>query len=115
MPAYRFASDILVPYMRETSNDRKITTQQREAQKSHHLIEHFGEQIVSHGRRGQIDGSAVRGYRELRKMKVKPLTVKGELALASRACNYAISEWDYDMPNPFSGRLMSDRDRAAMA
>lgn len=112
MPVYRFGSDILLPYMRETDRDRKPTTRQREALCSRHLLEFFDDMPVSYGKRGKLDGSAVRRYRETRRLSVSAETVKRELALASRACAYAISEWDYDMPQPFAGRLISARDRA---
>lgn len=38
-----------------------------------------------------------------------------ELALASKAVNYAIKEWEWDISgNPFEKRLISDKDRKAM-
>lgn len=115
MPTYRFGDDVLIPYMRETSHDRTLSTQRREAQLAHHLLDFFGSRRISHSDRGQITGSVVREYRELRKLiGVTATTVLRELSLASRACNYAISEWDYDMPNPFARRLISDRDRRAI-
>ena len=57
----------------------------------------------------------MRDYREHGKnvRGVSPLTAKRELAIASAACNYAISEWDYGIPNPFEKRLISKKDAAA--
>ncbi len=113
MPVYRFGSDILLPYMRETERDRKPRTRETEAQCARRLMEFFGEAPISHGKRGKLNGSMVRAYREQRKLTVKAESAKRELALAARACSYAISEWDFDMPNPFHGRLMSEKDRTA--
>jgi integrase len=113
MPAYSFSGDVLLPYMRETETDRKMRTRERESQIAKLLLRFFTDSPISYGKRGKLDGSMVRRYREQRKLTVKPETVKRELALASRACAYAISEWDYMMPNPFSGRLISNRDRRA--
>lgn len=112
MPTYRFASDVLVPYMRETDRDRKQTTRARESLAAKHLLEFFSDTPISYGKHGQLDGAMVRRYREHRRVigRVQGETIKRELALASRACAYAISEWDYDMPQPFRGRLVSARD-----
>ena len=39
--------------------------------------------------------------------------VCAHLAVASKAVNHAISEWEFVCPNPFTGRLISERDQIA--
>lgn len=118
MPEHHFLEDILYPYMRETDSDRKRSTRESEASCSRRLEAFFkgyylGVRQTSRNR--ALTGAVVRQYRERRKLEgVSPQTVKRELALASKAVNYAISEWDYDVDNPFRGRLMSRRDALAL-
>lgn len=115
MPTYRFSSDILLPYLRETDHERKQSTRERETVICQHLLEFFGTAVLTYtDRPGKLDGAMVRRYRELRKLQgVQAETIRRELSVACTACAYAISEWDYDMPNPFLGRLMSVKDRHA--
>lgn len=116
MPAYYFIDDILRPYVRETGPDKRMSTQKVEAVCVGHLEEFFRGKLISFGdARNTINGSEVRAYREWRKASgVSPLTVKRELAVASKAVNYAIAEWDYHIPNPFEKRLISDKDARAV-
>lgn len=119
MPAFAFVDDILRPYMRECSSDKRISTQKAECCCADRLVEFFGGDFITFADakfKRAINGSRVRAYREHRKTvgSVSPLTVKRELALASKACNYAIAEWDYSMPNPFAKRLISDKDARAV-
>lgn len=66
-------------------------------------------------RRKVLTGAIVRQYRELRKQEgVKPITIQRELAVASVAVKWCISEEDWDIPNPFEGRLISKADRKAI-
>ncbi|MER3357825.1 MAG: tyrosine-type recombinase/integrase [Hoeflea sp. D1-CHI-28] len=118
MPAYSFVDDILDPYMRECSSEKRISTQKAESSIANRLREFFVRHYISFSdskMKHAINGSKVREYRERRKEKgVNPLTVRRELALASAACNYAIAEWDYSMPNPFEKRLISRKDERAV-
>lgn len=119
MPAYHLLDDIVVPYMRETSQDRSITTQQREACQERKLREYFNgywlcDAPIKNMR--LVTGSVIKSYREKR-IKVdgvSPLTVQGELALVSAAVNHAVREWDYNLINPFAKRLISKRDRQSI-
>lgn len=111
MPEYRLMDDIIHPYMRETRNEKKLSTQKTEACVAKPLAAFFGGSFVS-----EITGAIVRQYRRSRidVDGVAPVTVMRELALASKAVNYAISEWDWDIQNPFEKRMISDKDRKAM-
>jgi integrase len=64
---------------------------------------------------GALRGADVSRYREARKAAgVSPSTIQRELAVASAACRWAISENDMDITNPFAGRLISKADRKAI-
>lgn len=52
-------------------------------------------------------GKDVRAYIASRKSQgVKPATINRELALLSAAINYARREWEWDVPNPVTGRKL---------
>lgn len=111
MPEYRLMEDIIYPYIRETRNEKKLSTQKTEACNCKPLEQFFGRMFAS-----EITGAVVRQYRRSR-IDVdgkSPATVLRELALASKAVNYAISEWEWDIQNPFEKRMISDKDRKAM-
>ena len=111
MPEYRLLEDIIYPYMRETKNEKKASTQKTEVCVAKPLEMFFRRMFIS-----EITGAVVRQYRRSRidVDGVVPATVLRELALASKAVNYAISEWEWDMHNPFEKRMISDKDRKAM-
>ncbi len=111
MPEYRLMDDIVYPYMRETANEKKPSTRETDASNAKRLSEFFGVQYLS-----EINGAVVREYRMTRIELdgVLPVTAMRELALASKAINYAISEWDWDLSNPFMKRMISDKDRKAI-
>lgn len=116
MTTRELIGDIIIPYMRQTGTDRKLSTRKREGDVANHLAAWFGHGVISDAPvPGRITGDDVRRYREHRKLVggVSPETVKRELALASKAVNYAISEWGLDLINPFHKRLISRRDRLA--
>lgn len=111
MPEYRLMEDIVFPYMRETGREKKSTTRKTEISVAKPLLAFFGSSFLS-----EINGSTVKQYRRSR-IDVdgkNPATVLRELALASAAVNYAISEWDWDVQNPFEKRMISDKDRKAL-
>jgi len=111
MPEYRLMEDIVFPYIRETISDKKASTQKTEACNAKQLFKYFGLSMMS-----EITGAVVRQYRRSRIEVdgVTPVTVMRELALASKAVNYAISDWDWNISNPFLNRMISDKDRKAM-
>ena len=119
MPAFHLLDDIVVPYMRDSSQERSITTQQRESCHERKLRQHFGsyylcDQAVKNVK--TVTGAVIKQYQEKRIMidGVSPVTVQSELALASVAINYAIAEWSYDLVNPFQKRLISKKHRQAI-
>lgn len=115
MPAYLFIEDILIPYVRFSSSYKKIRTQEADAWISKRLSAHFSGWWISDRRddlKRVIVGETVAAYRAQRKMEgISPESIKRELSVASAACNYAITELNYDITNPFAGRLISTRDR----
>lgn len=115
MPAYLFIEDILIPYVRASAAYKKIRTQEADAWISRRLTSHFSGWWLTDRRddlKRVIVGETVANYRAQRKMEgVSPESIKRELAVASAACNYAISELNYDISNPFAGRLMTTKDR----
>jgi integrase len=118
MPAFHFVDDVLLPYMRSTSEDRRTSTQKTEASCFRRLEAFFDAHYLCDDEkvfRRTITGATVAQYREWRKLKggVQAATIERELALASKAVNYAVREMNYDIANPFAGRLMSEKDRLA--
>ncbi len=119
MPAFLFIEDVLMPYLQATSTDRRASTQQAEYYCARRLEEFFSNHYVCDDEkvtRKVVTGAVVRQYREWRKLKggVQPETVKRELALASKACNFAIRELNYSFVTPFAGRLVSEKDRLGL-
>jgi integrase len=81
-------------------------------------LNHFFTGYYLSGSFRVIDGAMVSRYREWRKTVplpprnavATPTTIKRELAVASAACNFCRAELNWDIPNPFQGRLMSRVD-----
>ena len=119
MPAYKFVEDILTPWMRETRHEKKLATLQNEYYSTKALIDYFSDCWVSAStsrRKKIVDGVMIKAYREKRKADgVKATTVQHELRFAVTACNYAIQEKNYNMPNPFARRTISQRDQKECA
>ena len=118
MPAYLFCEDVLYPFIQKTSDQKKPRTQEAEAWISRTLTEFFKGWWVTDRRtelKKVIVGETVTAYRAKRKADgVSPNSVKRELAVASASCNYAISEFNYEITNPFARRLISSRDQLAI-
>jgi integrase len=117
MPVYKFIDDILEPWLREDREGKKIGTLRTEAYGTKPLFEFFEGWSVSGSSSKRfkiIDGTQVKAYREWRKSNgVGAVTISNELRFAVTACNYAIAEKNYSMPNPFSMRTISKKDRKA--
>lgn len=117
MPAYLFIEDVLLPYVRASSAYKKARTQEADAWISRRLESHFSGWWLTDRRselKRVITGESVAQYRAQRKIDgVGAESIKRELAVASAACNYAISEMNYDITNPFAGRLITTKDRKA--
>jgi len=114
MPQYQFVGEILLPYARETQNERKLSTLQRERYIIDRLMWFDGDTLSDDPDRCTLNGARVRVYREHRKETAQPRTVARELSMAARAVRYMQAEHDIDCPNPFAGRAMTKRDRAAL-
>lgn len=56
----------------------------------------------------QLRAADVRGYIDHRRDAVSPATINRELCLLSVAINYARREWEWDIPNPVSGRKLKE-------
>jgi len=111
MPAYKFVEDILEPWLRETKEDKKYSTQVSDSYCANILIPYFKGCYVSSStsrRMKIIDGVMVKAFREWsiadgRNDNTTALIINK----AAAACDHAICEKNYDMPNPFAGRAKS--------
>lgn len=111
MPAYSF-NECLDRFLLD-SRQHKPSTTDRNRGCSRHLKRYFSGLYVS-GEFRLIDGATVTRYREERKaMGASAQCVKRELAVASAAVNYCRSELDWEVMNPFLGRLISKADAKA--
>ena len=117
MNAFHFVNEILNPYVGETKSSKKSTGQETQEYCRRRLEEFFDGWYLANDTRAAhrvVIGSVVRDYREQRRKKVGPHTIKRELAVASRATNHAITEWDLDLTNPFQGRMVAAEDRGKL-
>lgn len=121
MPAYHFIEDILRPWMRETQSEKKRKTLINEAYCAKVLERYFGDCYVSGSssrRMKIIDGAMVDAFRERVKSEAKPKserTIAEIIIKAGAACRYAITNKNYQMPNPFAGKAMSRQGRKKAA
>lgn len=68
-----------------------------------HLKSYFAGQDVT-----QLRAKDIRGYIEHRRGVVSSTTINRELCLLSTAINYAKREWEWNIPNPVSGRKLRE-------
>ena len=120
MPAYSL-KEALESFLRETTYHKASTSQ-----RNMHAMKNLGHYFNGHFLNGSfrvIDGAMVARYRDWRKTvplpprntTASPTTIKRELAVASAACNFCRAELNWDIPNPFQGRLMSRVDAKSQA
>ncbi len=103
-------NELLARYLRESARSKKTSTLATESCCARNLEAFFADTPYK-----AVQGSAVRRYREIRKEQgVSPRTVKRELSIASAAYRWARTEWDWDIPNPFEGRLITKADERAL-
>jgi integrase len=105
-------------YLREGSRDKALRTQAEDAKCANIVLHTLGAFELDYQPRdataASLTGIVVNRYREQRKTQgVRPTTIARELAVASAACRWAISEACMDIVNPFAGRLMTKADRRA--
>ncbi len=96
-PAHTF-DELMLAYLEETQ-DRKRSAE-RDRRVARHLYRFFtGRELES------LAAADVHGYTaERRQAQVKDATIRRELALLSAAINYAKTWWDWNIPNPVTGR-----------
>ncbi len=101
----RTFDELMLAYLQET-RDKK--SHQRDLNAAVHLHEQFSGMELN-----GLYARDVRAYVEWRKKSVKHATVNRELGLLSAAINYARREWDWDIPNPVSGRKLKEPEGRA--
>lgn len=116
MPAFNLNDDILKPYLRASALWKKVRTLETERWVSEKLFDFFdGMHVCDMPGPGVITGETVARYRAQRKADgVAASSIKRELAVASGAVNWAIGELNYDVRNPFAGRLITQADKRAI-
>ena len=99
-PARTF-DELMLAYLKATQNDKRDPQRDRDA--ARHLRGHFhGRDLMT------LKAIDTRDYIAARRMVVKAATVNRELCLLSSAINYARREWEWDIPNPVSGRKLKE-------
>lgn len=121
MPEYHFVKDVLRPYLRDSRAWQKPATAKSNAHQAGRLealLKGYwitGAPADMRQHRLVITGQVVAQVRERLKLEgVSPNSVKRYLSVACAACQYAISELNLDIPNPFLGRLISRSDARAV-
>ena len=85
-----------------TANEKRSTNKDRKH--TRHLRAHFSGRIQS-----DFSAKDVRAYIVFRKQAgVSSGTINRELVLFSAAINYAIREWDWEIPNVVLGRKLKE-------
>ena len=119
MPAYKFVEDILEPWLRETKQDKKLSTLKNDAYAAKILIRFFSGCYISHSKSRNlkmIDGVLVSQFRESELSRgMSDDSVAEVVSKAASACKHAINDKNYEMPNPFAGRTMSRAGRKRSA
>jgi len=108
----RVYDELMLSYLKATESKR---SHRRDLDSARHLTQYFKGRDLA-----ELKASDVRSYQDWRlsqtsfKGPVKPSTVNRETAVLSTAINYAKREWDWEIPNPVTGRKLSEpegRDR----
>jgi len=88
----------MVAYLKATQEEKRSAERDRRCVR--HLRDHFG------GRNLETLGARdIRAFITRRRdVGVKPATINRELAVLSAAINYAVQEWEWEVPNPVIGR-----------
>lgn len=96
----RTFDELMLAYLQAERNKR---SHRRDLGCASHLKRYFTGKDMTELR--PID---VRGYIDHRRESVSPATINRELCLLSVAINYARREWEWDLPNPVSGRKLKE-------
>jgi integrase len=102
-PSHTF-DELMVEYLKKVSIHKR--SYHRDLCSAQHLKQSFGGRDLA-----ALGAKDVRAYIEQRqqqtthrKKPVVPATINRELSLLSAALNYARREWEWEVPNPVSGR-----------
>lgn len=109
-------TDVFRRYQAVGCAEKATTTLASDSQSASNVLKalgnyHLDAQRTATARTRSLTGSVVIQYREQRKRAgAKPATVKRELAVMSAACRWCIAEENWEITNPFVGRLISKLD-----
>lgn len=94
----RTFDELMLAYLKATEGKKKSWELDRYSAKP--LFKFFSGQTLP-----EITGSDIRAFSDYRMKEGKSnSTIRRELALLSSAINYAVREWEWDIPNPVKGR-----------
>jgi len=99
----RTFSELMVGYLRHSEMDKRPWGYRRDLDATRHLRAHFGGMELH-----ELSPALVRAYFDRRRAEVSSSTVNRELCVLSAAINYARREWEWDIPNPVSGRKLRE-------
>ena len=92
----------MLGYLNATADEKRSADKDR--MRTRHLRRHFGGRVMN-----TLQPIDVREYIALRKGDgVRNATINREIALLSSAINYAIREWDWELPNVAKGRKLKE-------
>jgi integrase len=90
--------ELMVRYLNDTEKQKRSAARDRDIAK--HLTRKFRDRVLS-----SLGAKDIKDYVEMRRGdKVMDSTVHLELSLLSAAINYARHEWEWEIPNPATGR-----------
>ncbi len=94
----RTFEELMVAYLNATQQEKRSAERDRRIVTV--LRSHFAGMCLN-----TMRAKDVRGYTAWRQEQgIKPATIYRELSLLSAAINYAIREWEWEIPNPVTGR-----------
>jgi len=98
----RLFDELMLGYLNATADEKRSADKDR--MRTRHLRRHFGGRVMN-----TLQPIDVREYIALRKGDgVRNATINREIALLSSAINYAIREWDWELPNVAKGRKLKE-------
>ncbi|MGH8613051.1 MAG: tyrosine-type recombinase/integrase [Gammaproteobacteria bacterium] len=100
----RTFEELMLGYLKATARDKKPCGRRRYKDAIRHLRGYFSARELA-----GIKVGDVRGYVERRRgVRVCNATINRELTVLSAAINYARREWEWEIPNPVSGRKLKE-------
>ncbi len=100
----RTFEELMLGYLKATAQDKAPCGRRRDKDAIRHLRSYFsGRELAG------IKAADVRGYVEHRRgVRVCNATINRELTVLSAAINYARRKWEWEIPNPVSGRKLKE-------